>query len=129
MQLRSLRLTQNGVGHFLTTLVYNIDCHTHLKMVFGKVQKQFCPSKVLGAFCPSKVLGAFCPGKVLGVFQSGDNCNQDLFFEKTKNQIGFSIIASGSLESPSKYIIKYLTSSNKSCILPKVESELKFKVN
>ncbi len=26
--------------------------YTHLKMVFGKVQKQFCPSKVLGAFCP-----------------------------------------------------------------------------
>jgi hypothetical protein len=21
-------------------------------MVFGKTQKQFCPSKVLGAFCP-----------------------------------------------------------------------------
>jgi hypothetical protein len=39
--------------------------YTHLKMVFGKVQKQFCPSKVLGAFCP---------GKVLGVFQSEDNC-------------------------------------------------------
>ncbi len=32
------------------------------------------------------------PGKVLGVFQSGDNCNQDLFSEKTKNQIDFSII-------------------------------------
>ena len=30
-------------------------------MVFGKVQKQFCTSKVLGAFCPGKVLGAFCP--------------------------------------------------------------------
>jgi hypothetical protein len=36
-----------------------------------KIQKQFCPSKVLGAFCP---------GKVLGVFQSGDNCNQALVF-------------------------------------------------
>ncbi len=29
--------------------------------------------------------------KVLGVSQSGDNCNQDLVFEKTKNQTGFSI--------------------------------------
>jgi len=26
--------------------------YTHLKMVLGKIQKQFCPSKVLGAFCP-----------------------------------------------------------------------------
>ncbi|MBS1257384.1 MAG: hypothetical protein MAG551_00426 [Candidatus Scalindua arabica] len=25
---------------------------THIKIVFGKIQKQFCPSKVLGAFCP-----------------------------------------------------------------------------
>jgi hypothetical protein len=29
-----------------------IKFYTHLKMIFGKIQKQFCPSKVLGAFCP-----------------------------------------------------------------------------
>ena len=57
--------------------------YTHHKIVFRKNRK---------LFCPSKALGAFCPGKVLGVFQSGDNCNQDLVFEKTKNQIGFSIL-------------------------------------
>ena len=50
------------------------------------------------------------------------NCNQDLFFDKTKNQIGFSIIAPGSLESPSNYIRKYLTSNNKSGILEEVKS-------
>ncbi|MDP7555651.1 MAG: hypothetical protein QGF31_05660, partial [Nitrospinota bacterium] len=26
------------------------------------------------------------------------NCNQDLFFEKTKNQIGFSIVKCGNFE-------------------------------
>jgi len=26
--------------------------YTHLKIVFGKVQKQFCPNNVLGVYCP-----------------------------------------------------------------------------
>ncbi len=72
--------------------------YTHHKIAFWKKPKTILP-------LPTGRQAS----KVLGVFQSGDNCNQDLFFEKTKNQIGFSIIASGSLESPSKYIIKYLT--------------------
>ena len=101
--------------------------YTHHKIVFWKKPKTILPlptvrqaSKVLGAFCPGKVLPACRTGR--GIFQSGDNCNQDLFFEKTKNQIGFSIIAPGSLESPSKYIIKYLTSCSKSGILLNVKS-------
>ncbi len=40
----------------------NLSVYTHLKMVFGRIHKKYCPSNVLGAFCPGKVLGAFCPG-------------------------------------------------------------------
>ena len=44
------------------------------------IQKQFCPSKVLGAFCPGKVLGAFCPGITARPDESVRTGNQDLVF-------------------------------------------------
>ena len=45
--------------------------YTHHKIVFGKKPKTILPEY---------------------------NCNQDLFFEKTKNQIGFSIVNYGNSE-------------------------------
>jgi hypothetical protein len=75
--IKKMHTIRNVMVENCFVLIFNItttiSIYTHHKIVFGKNRK---------LFCPSKVLGAFCPGKVLGVFQSGDNCNQDLVFEK-----------------------------------------------
>ncbi len=81
LEYKSMKMTLR-YSHLSHVLLYQWMSCTHLKIVFGIIQKQFYPSKVLGAF------------------QSVDNClpdcvvlagNQDLVFWKAKNQTGFSI--------------------------------------
>ena len=63
-------------------------------MVFGKIQKPFCPSKVLGVFQSGESPRRFpvrgkssafsSPGKVLGAFCPGITATKIWFFEKPK---------------------------------------------